>query len=141
MMAFSKWRLGERPMHTDEAVHAVKFGLLYDTGRYVYNPKEFHGPTLYYFSLPFVWLSGAHSYAEIRNEVPLRLTPVLFGAGLIALVLFVSDGIGRVAAVCAAVLTAVSPAMAFFSRHYVQEMLLVFFTFCLIAAGWRYART
>jgi uncharacterized protein (TIGR03663 family) len=31
--------------------------------------------------------------------------------------------------------------MVFYSRFYIQEMLLVFFTFAAIAAGWRYART
>jgi uncharacterized protein (TIGR03663 family) len=31
--------------------------------------------------------------------------------------------------------------MVFYSRYYIQEMLLVFFTFCAIAAGWRYAHS
>jgi len=138
--AFRLPRLDRRPMHTDEAVHAVKLGILYDTGVYTYNPHEYHGPTLYYFSLPFVWLSGAHTYAEIGDEIPLRLVPVLFGTGLILLLLLITDGLGRPAAVCAAVLTAVSPAMVFYSRYYIQEILLVFFTFAVMVSGWRYAR-
>ena len=32
-----------------------------------------------------------------------------------------------------------SPAMVYYSRYYVQEMLLVFFTFSTIACAWRYA--
>ncbi len=50
-------------------------------------------------------------------------------------------GFGPAAAVCAAVLTAVSPGLVFYSRYYVQEMLLVCFTFATIATGWRYVAT
>ena len=128
-------------MHTDEAVHAVKLGELLDTGDYIYDPQEYHGPTLYYLAAPLVWLSGADSFATIASEIPLRLVPVLFGTGLVLLLVLVSDGLGRAAAVIAGVLTAVSPAMVYYSRYYIQEMLLVFFTFALIAALWRYSRT
>ncbi len=134
-------RLEQRPLHTDEAVHAVKAGTLLDTGAYIYNPHEYHGPTLYYFALPFVRLGGARSFAEMRSVVPLRIVPVLFGTGLVFLLLLVRDGLGKWEAVFAAILTALSPAMVFYSRYYIQEMLLVFFTFAAIAAGWRYLRT
>ena len=51
------------------------------------------------------------------------------------------DGLGRPAAVCAGVLAAVSPALVFYSRYYVQETLLVCFTFATIATAWRYVAT
>jgi len=130
--------LDRRPMHTDEAVQAVKTGILYDTGVYRYDPREYHGPTLQYVTVPFLWLSGAKSFAD-STEWPYRLVPVVFGTGLILLLLLVGNGLGRPAAVAAGVLTAVSPAMAFYSRYYIHELLLVFFTFAAIAAGWRYA--
>jgi 4-amino-4-deoxy-L-arabinose transferase-like glycosyltransferase len=50
------------------------------------------------------------------------------------------DGLGP-AAVAAAVLAALSPALFFYSRYYIQEMLLVCFTFGVIVCGYRYART
>ena len=50
-------RLDERPMHNDEAVNAIKFGQLWERGTYRYDPNEFHGPTLYYGTLPVVWLA------------------------------------------------------------------------------------
>jgi uncharacterized protein (TIGR03663 family) len=56
------------------------------------------------------------------------------------LLLLASEGLGRPVTVCAAVLTAVSPAMVFYSRYYIQEIPLVFFTFAAIVAGWRYTR-
>lgn len=133
-------RLDLRPMHTDEAVHAVKLGELIDQGRYIYNPDEYHGPTIYYFTLPLLWLTGVHSYAQIPSEIPLRLTLALFGAGMILLSLLVADGLGRRASLVAGLLTALSPAMVFYSRYYIQEILFVFFTFATIAAAWRYTR-
>ncbi|NQT01092.1 MAG: glycosyltransferase family 39 protein, partial [Planctomycetes bacterium] len=41
----------------------------------------------------------------------------------------------------AAVLTAISPAMVFYSRYYIQEMLLVSFTFGAIVFGYRYTQS
>ena len=62
-------------------------------------------------------------------------------AGLVLIIFLLSWATGRMAAACAAVLFAVSPAMVFFNRYYIHETLLVFFTLAAIAAGWRYART
>ena len=46
--------------------------------------------------------------------------------------------LGTAESIAAAVLTAVSPAMVFYSRYYIQEMLLVCFTFGAIVALWRW---
>src|SRR6185369_1712918 len=51
------------------------------------------------------------------------------------------DGLGRRPVIGAAVFTAVSPAMVYYSRYYIHEMLLVFFSFGALIAGWRYWRT
>jgi uncharacterized protein (TIGR03663 family) len=138
--AFRLAGLGQRPMHTDEAVHAVKFDTLWESGAYRYDLNEYHGPTLYYCTLPFAWLSGARDFGEL-SAATLRLVAVVFGAGLIVLLLLIGDGLGRAAAVCAGVLTALSPAMMFYGRYYIQEPLLIFFTFLAIVAGWRYVRS
>ena len=69
------------------------------------------------------------------------MVPAIFGTALILLLLLVADGIGRAAVVCAAFLTAVSPAMVFYSRYYIHEVLLTFFAFLALAAGWRYWRS
>jgi uncharacterized protein (TIGR03663 family) len=132
-------RLRMRPMHTDEAVHADKFGTLLESGTYEYNSREYHGPTLNYFTLIPAWLSGAHRYAQV-TEVTLRIVPVTFSVILILLTVLLVDGLGP-AAVAAAVLAALSPALFFYSRYYIQEMLLVCFTFGVIVCGYRYART
>ena len=132
-------RLDQRPMHTDEAVHAVKFGSLLEKGHYRYDPHEYHGPTLNYLTLIPAWLSSARKLPDI-SESTLRIVPVFFGALLVLLLLPMAGGLGRTAAVIAALLTAVSPALVFYSRYYIQEMLLVCFTFGAIISGYRYAR-
>ncbi len=126
-------------MHTDEAVHADKFRDLLEASQYEYEPHEYHGPTLNYSTLIPAWLAGRHKYTEI-TEVTLRVVPVIFSVLLIALTILLLDGLGP-AAIMAALLAAVSPAMFFYSRYYIQEMLLVCFTFGAIVSGHRYART
>ena len=57
--------LALRPMHADEAVHADKFGTLLEGRGYAYDPSEYHGPTLYYLTLPSAWLQGATRFVDI----------------------------------------------------------------------------
>jgi len=129
--------LDNRPMHTDEAVHGIKFGRLLD-GEYRYNPHEYHGPTLNYLSIPIARAAGAESLVDV-TETDLRLLPALCGIVLVAGVWLLRDALGRGAMLCAGALTAVSPAMIFYSRYYIQEMLLVCFTFFAMVAFWRCA--
>ncbi len=133
-------RLQQRPMHGDEAVHAIKFEELLEEGVYEYDPEEYHGPTLNYLTLVPAWLTGAGTLAQV-TEFTLRIVPVFFGVCLVLLLLLVVDGLGTAAAVYAAVLTTISAAMVFYSRYYIQEMLLVCFTFGAIVSGYRYTRS
>jgi uncharacterized protein (TIGR03663 family) len=138
-LAFRTRQLSDRPFHGDEAIHAWKFGELWNTGKFEYDPFEYHGPTLHYFTLPVMWITG-QNYAS-ANEFYYRIVPAIFGAGLILLLWLLRDDLGYWETLVAAVLTAVSPAMVFYSRYYIQEMLLVFFTFTAIVGLCRYARS
>ena len=129
-------QLDRRPLHTDESVHTIKFRGLWDQGVYRYDPHEYHGPSLYYLTLPSAWLSGARGFAD-TSETTYRILPVLFGVGLILLLPLLRDGLGTGATLAAGVLTAVSPALLYFSRYYIHETLLVFFSLLLLAAVWR----
>ncbi|MGD0552614.1 MAG: flippase activity-associated protein Agl23 [Sedimentisphaerales bacterium] len=133
-------RLDIRPMHGDEAVHAYRFGQLLEANNYRYDPTEFHGPTLNYFTLVPALLSGQHTYTCL-TEITLRIVPVFFGLILVLMPLLLMDGLGRPFAVIAAAFTAISPAFVFYSRYYIPEMLLVCFTFGMIVSGYRYARS
>jgi len=124
-------------MHNDEAVNAMKFGKLWEQGAYKYDPNEHHGPTLYYAT----WLIGRLTAApdfEHYTENRLRFVTVLFGIGCILLLPLLWDGLGRNGTAWAGLFLAVSPAFAFYSRYYIHEMLLVFFTLLALAAAWRY---
>jgi uncharacterized protein (TIGR03663 family) len=133
-------RLGQRPMHGDEAVHAVRFGELLEKNSYRYNPNEYHGPTLNYFTLIPAWLSGIDKFKDL-NEFTLRIVPVFFGLLLVLMPLLLIDGLGRSATIIAMVMTAISPAYVFYSRYYIHEMLLVCFTFGVVACGWCYMQS
>ena len=142
-LALALWpiSLDQRPMHNDEAVNAVKFGQLWQHGGYKYDPNEHHGPSLYYATLALSRLTGAPKDYDQFTQRRLLFTTLLFGVGLILLLPLVADGLGRNAAGWAALLTACSPAMVFYSRYYIHEVLLVFSTFLALSAGWRYWRS
>jgi len=133
-------RLSARIMHGDEANQAVKTAILLETGRYRYDPNDHHGPSLYYLALPVLWAAGAERAPDISDGM-LRLVPALFGVATVLLAFGLAGGLGRGAAVAAAVLACLSPALVYYSRYYVQEMLLVCFTGALLVAGFRYAAT
>jgi len=128
--------LAARPMHADEAILADRFGTLLEQGACAYDPAHHHGPALLYLTLPAAWLSGARRYVEL-SEITLRLAPALCGLALVALPLALARALTRRTALAAALLTAASPAMVYYSRYYIPEMLLVTLSFAAIVCGWR----
>ena len=142
-VALAVWSvsLDRRPMHNDEAVNGIKFGQLWQHNGYRYDPNEHHGPSLPYATLAVGRLTGAPQDFDQFSESRLRFTTVLFGIGLILLLPLVADGLGRQATVWAGLFTAISPAVVFYSRYFIHEILLVFFALLVLAAGWRYWRS
>lgn len=130
--------LDDRPMHCDEAVHAIKFGQLLERGEYVYDPREYHGPSLNYLTLPIARTASVDKLTDV-TETHLRLLPAVFGIIIVALVWLLRNELGYAATVCAAAFAAVSPAMVFYSRYYIQEMLLVCFAFGAVVALCRFS--
>src|SRR3978361_2076402 len=70
--------LNLRPMHADEANQAVKTGELIESGHYAFDPRDHHGPTLYYAALPLAWLRGERTLASL-TETTVRLVPATAG--------------------------------------------------------------
>ena len=130
--------LNARVMHTDEAVHAIKFADLLEDGFYEYDKNEYHGPTLNYCSLVIARVLGLKNTSQVSDAI-LRSVPAVCGGLLILLILLVINALGSRAAVWTAILTAISGAFVYYSRYYIQEMLLVCFTFGVMACGYRYA--
>lgn len=133
------WHLAERPMHNDEAVNAIKFRQLWEQGVYKYDPNEHHGPTLLFATLALERLTRGPEFARF-TEARLRWVTVVFGLGLVLLLPGLVDALGRRGTAWAAVFTATSPALVFYSGYYIHETLLVAFTFLVLVSGWRYWR-
>ena len=127
-----------RPMHHDEANQAVRFGQLLESGEYRYDRSDHHGPTLYYLTLPAAWARGQATLASL-DERTLRLVPAMFGAGFILLLPLMARGLGRAAVAAAMWLAALSPALTYYSRFYIQEPVLLFFVGGFLIALGRYA--
>jgi uncharacterized protein (TIGR03663 family) len=139
-LAFRAPDLRLRPMHNDEGVNAMKFRGLYVNHRYKYDPNEFHGPTLPYFTLPAAWLGDAQPFND-SSEAMFRAVPVVFGLALIFVLLPLARELGPKQTLWAALFTALSPAMTFYSRDYIHEILLTFFTALAFVGAWRYWQT
>jgi len=132
--------LGLRPFHNDEGVNAIKFRRLYVNNKYRYDPNEFHGPTLPYLTLPAAWLTGSRPFNDYSEEM-FRGVTVAFGVGLILVLWPLAPDLGAKQVLWAGLFTAISPAMVFYSRDYIHEMLLVFFTALTFICAWRYWQT
>jgi uncharacterized protein (TIGR03663 family) len=138
-------RLDVRPMHHDEANQALKFGALLERGEYAYDARDHHGPTLYYLTLPFAWVRGQATLASL-DERTLRAVPAAFGAATILLLPLLRAGLGLTSIAGAALLMALSPAMVFYSRMYIQESMFTAFALAFAIAigraiterGWRW---
>ncbi len=124
-----------KPLHHDEGVNGFFLLGLLRQGHYEYNPSNYHGPTLYYFTLPFAYL--AEKYHALSTWV-LRSVTVAFGVATVWLSLCLRRYIGAVGALACAALLAVSPGMVFFSRYYIHEMLFVFFTLGIVVGALRF---
>ncbi len=135
--ALRLYNLHEKPMHGDEANQAHKAGRLLEGNDYQYDPYEHHGPTLYYLTLPVMWLTGQETFAQTSVST-YRLVPALAGTAMIALAAALRPFLTPLGAGAAALLLAVSPAFVYYSRYYIQEVPFVLFCLLLFAGLGRY---
>lgn len=137
------WGLAARPMHADEANQAVKAGELLESGRYAYDPRDHHGPVLYYAVLPVAWLKGERTLASL-DEATVRLVPAIAGAAAVVLLGLLAGPLGRWPSLAAAAFMAASPPAVYYSRYFIQETLLSAFTLAAFVCArqwWRTGRT
>ena len=128
-------RLDVRPMHHDEANQAVKFGALLERGEYRYDAHDHHGPTLYYLSLPAALAARPGDARRARRAHAARRHRACSARATILLLPLLSAArIGRTAVAASAVLMALSPAMVFYSRMFIQESLFACFTLAFVIA-------
>lgn len=131
------------PLHHDEGVNGNFLVSLVRNGRYVYDPQNYHGPTLYYFSAIIPWIIRFLFGEKAQNLYGLttfniRLITVLFGWLSVFLILLLRRRLGSIGALAAASLLAISPGAVYLSRYFIHESLFVFFTLGLAVAVLRY---
>lgn len=131
------------PFHHDEGVNGNFLVRLVREGIYQYDPANYHGPTLYYFSAIIPWTIRLFSSPAAQDAYGLttfnvRLVPVLFGLATIWLVLTLRRHLGDVGALSAALLLAISPGAVYLSRYFIHESLFVFFTLGIVVAAIKY---
>jgi uncharacterized protein (TIGR03663 family) len=119
--------VGLRPYHHDEGVNGFFLTRLVRNGVYQYDPSNYHGPTLYYFSLAASRLAGL-GLASTRGVT------LAFGMATLALVLGLRRALGSSGTLTALALLAFSPGAVFFSNYYIHEILLVFFSLAFLIA-------
>ncbi len=127
-------QLDHRPFHVDEAVNGLITGNLLKEGNYAYDPSAYHGPVLYYLTLPIIKLAGVQTTSEL-TERTLRLLPALAGSSLILLLLPLRRFVRPGAIIFCAFLLSTSSMLVYYSRYFIHEMLLVFFALGLFVYG------
>jgi uncharacterized protein (TIGR03663 family) len=140
------YNLGLVPLHHDEGVNGNFLVTLVRTGQYTYNPENYHGPTLYFFSAVIPWLVrfvGGKAFGENYGLTTfnIRFVTAAFGIGTIWLALLLRKRIGTIGALSAAGLIAISPGAVYLSRYFIHESLFVFFTLGIVVAALKYYDT
>ena len=131
------------PLHHDEGVNGNFLVRLVREGAYTYDPANYHGPTIYYFSAIIPWITKVLFGNTARDNYGLttftiRLVPVVFGLGTIGLIFLLRRRLGTLAALGAGLMLAVSPGAVYLSRYYIHETLFVFFTLGIVVAAVRF---
>ncbi len=114
-----------KPMHHDEGVNGYFLKTLFDDGVYKYDPTNYHGPDLYYFSLAFAKVFGL-------NTISVRASTAIFGVLTVFLAFFLRKYIGKIGSIAAALFLALSPGMVYISRYFIHEILFVFFSLGIV---------
>ena len=120
--------LALKPFHHDEGVNGWFLTNLYRDGVYKYDPENYHGPTLYYISLAFTKLLGG------LDTVTVRWSVAVWGVLIVVLALFLKRYIGRIGALTAAAMLALSPGMVFISRYFIHEIFFVFLSLAIVVS-------
>jgi uncharacterized protein (TIGR03663 family) len=127
------WRLGDRPFHHDESIHAYQSYTLSQNGEWRYDPA-YHGPFLYYANAVVYKIFGA-------SNTTARLLPAVFGLILIAFAFPLRRWIGEGGALAYALLVLLSPHLTYFSRFIREDLYSLVFTFATILAFRRFLET
>lgn len=122
------WMLDLKPAHFDEGVNGAMIDEMRGRGFYEYQADNYHGPLHFY-----VLFAGQQMFG--RSLWVLRMPTVLIGVATVVLMFAFRRWLPFTAVAVAALATALSPAMVFYSRYAIHEMWLPFFTMLAIYGG------
>ncbi len=149
------WGLGDKPLHHDESLHAYYALQLMKNdlqnwlscfngvtpGCYSYDPL-LHGPFQFHaIALVYQISQWLHAPDNGVNTTTVRIAAATLGTVLVSLPYFLRDYLGRIGALLACFLLAVSPSMVYFSRFAREDIYLACFTLLLVVAVGRYIRS
>ncbi len=123
-----------KPLHHDEGVNSHFLLNLIHQGQYKYDPTNYHGPSLYYFTLLSVKILG-------ETEFAIRFFPALGGVLTVVFMWGLRRGLGLVGTPVAAWSLALSPGLVYFSRDFIHESSFVFFMVGMIVAAYNWKKT
>jgi uncharacterized protein (TIGR03663 family) len=143
------WDLGAKPLHHDESMHAF-FSLTFarNPASYQYDPL-LHGPFQFHAEgFIFMVILAAERIFGVAsaagnpwiNDATARILPALFGVGIVVLPLGLRRQLGRIGALVAALLLAVSPTFVYFSRFLREDIYFNFFMFAMVVCAVQYAQ-
>ncbi|HEY7983671.1 MAG TPA: flippase activity-associated protein Agl23 [Ktedonobacterales bacterium] len=143
------WGLGDKPLHHDESMHAY-FSLWFARRpeSYWYDPL-LHGPfqfhaegfvfaVLIFFSNLFHAASAAGN--PWINDTTARILPATTGVVLVGLTYGLRRDLGRLGALIAAFLLAISPAFVYFSRFLREDIYFACFSYATVVFALQFAR-
>ena len=123
-------QLGEKPLHHDESIHAWFAWRLFSGEGYEYDPT-YHGPVQFYLYTLAYFLFGV-------SDTAVRVAPALVGSAMTLLPWFLRAQLGRVAALSACALLAISPSYLYFSRFAREDIFVATITLGLIVLVFRF---
>lgn len=134
-LALRLFLLEQKPQHHDESIHAFFSWKITESGAgdYKYDPV-YHGPVLYYSSALVMLLLG-------DSDFTVRLSAVLFGAGILLLAWPLRRYLGRWGALSFLVLAACSPALTYFTRFLRHDIYLALCNLATITFLFHYGHT
>jgi hypothetical protein len=143
------WGMGDKPLHHDESMHAyfsLWFALRPESYWYdplLHGPFQFHAEGFVFrviiFFADLFRVSSAAGNPWINDTIA-RILPATTGVVLVGLTYGLRRDLGRLGALIAAFLLAISPAFVYFSRFLREDIYFACFSYATIVFALQYAR-
>lgn len=114
-----------RPLHHDEGVNYYFASQILQSGKFLYDPSNYHGPLYFFFLFVSFFILGV-------SEFTLRLPAAIFGIFLALLPLGFKKFHDTYNKNITSLLLILSPSILYFSRYSIHETALVFFSILAI---------